>query len=75
MKEGRGVERASEVRPTVYRGVRLFRNIHSNPGLTNPNAQGLGLLTYTPRPPEASGTISMGVATPHKGVRVALTRA
>ena len=42
---------------TVSRGGRETR---SNPGLTNPNAQGLGLLPYTTRPPKASGTIRTG---------------
>ena len=41
-----------------------------NPGLTNPNVIGHGLLLDTPRAPEATGTIRMGVAAPHSGATV-----
>ena len=33
---------------------------------------GLGLLLYTPRALDATGTFRLGVAAPHSGVRVAL---
>ena len=51
---------------TVSRGV-----VRLELGTHEPNAQGLGLLLYTPSPPETAGTIRVGVAT-HKGVRIAL---
>jgi hypothetical protein len=44
---------------------RLDHERDSNPGLTNPNVRGHGLVLDIKHAPEATGTIRKGVAAPH----------